>query len=59
MANSTKFFLFFISGLVITAFGVGGVENSLTFQELVSGISVSGLGLLMMYMSTVYAPKEQ
>lgn len=58
MANSTKFFLFFTLGLVITGFGVGGVENSISNEQLIPSIGVAVLGLTLMYLSTVYANKE-
>lgn len=59
MANSTKFFLLFMTGLIITGFGVGGVENSMTNRELIASVCTAGLGLLSMYLSTIYANKEQ
>jgi len=54
MANTTKFFLLFAMGLTITGFGVGGVENSQTAQQLIASSFTAGLGLLAMYLSTIY-----
>lgn len=58
MANSTKFFILFTLGLVATGFGVGGVENSMTNEQLIPSVGVAMLGLTLMYLSTVYANKE-
>lgn len=38
----------FIAGLLITMGGVGGVENSITNQELFGSVLVSVVGLLTM-----------
>ena len=46
-------FLLFVFGLIMTAFGVGGVEHSLTNTELVTAVLVSGLGLALMYVGTL------
>jgi hypothetical protein len=55
MKSTTKFFLLFVTGLVITGFGVGGVEGSTNTQQLVASVFTAGLGLLMIYLSTIYA----
>jgi hypothetical protein len=38
----------FTVGLVLTAFGVGGVEQSLDSEGLLAGAMVSSLGLMIM-----------
>ena len=38
----------FTVGLLITLFGVGGVEQSITNMELLSGVLVSVVGLMVM-----------
>lgn len=43
----------FVFGLIMTMFGVGGVENSVTNTELLSGVAVSVLGLGLMYCGTL------
>ncbi len=43
----------FIAGLILTMAGVGGVENSLSNDELFGGIFISVLGLLAMYAATL------
>lgn len=40
--------LVFVVGLLITGFGVGGVENSITDMELLSAVVVAGAGLMTM-----------
>ncbi len=52
MKTNTAFALF-ILGLILTMFGVGGVENSLTDLQLLSSIAVSAVGLLIMYVGTL------
>ena len=52
MKTNTAFGLF-IFGLVLTMFGVGGVENSITNIELLSAVAVSALGLGLMYCGTL------
>ena len=46
-------FLLFVFGLIMTAFGVGGVEHSITNGELLSSLAVSVLGLALMYVGTL------
>ena len=53
MTTDTKVFLFMMLGLVLTMFGVGGVENSITNTELLSSLAVSALGLLLMWVATL------
>ncbi len=52
MKTNTAFALF-IFGLILTMFGVGGVENSVTDSELLAGVAVSALGLGIMYCGTL------
>ena len=52
MKNSTAMILF-VAGLVLTMFGVGGVENSITDGELLGSVLASLTGLLIMYAGTV------
>jgi hypothetical protein len=52
MKTNTAFALF-IFGLILTMFGVGGVENSVTDSELLAGVAVSALGLGIMYSGTL------
>jgi hypothetical protein len=40
-------------GLLLTMFGVGGVENSITNTELFSSLAVSVVGLGLMYCGTL------
>jgi hypothetical protein len=40
-------------GLLLTMFGVGGVENSMTNVELFSGLAVSVVGLGIMACGTL------
>jgi hypothetical protein len=40
-------------GLLLTMFGVGGVENSITDTELFSSLAVSVVGLGLMYCATL------
>ena len=53
MTTDTKVFFFMMLGLVLTMFGVGGVENSITNTELLSSLAVSALGLLLMWVATL------
>ena len=43
----------FMFGLLLTMFGVGGVENSITDTELISALAVSLVGLGTMYCGTL------
>ena len=52
MTTHTTFALF-IFGLILTMFGVGGVENSITNPELLTAVAVSALGLGLMYCGTL------
>jgi hypothetical protein len=38
-----------VLGFLLTAFGVGGVENSITDTELLAAVAVSITGLALMY----------
>lgn len=52
MKTNTGMALFML-GLVLTMFGVGGVENSITNTELFSALAVSLVGLGTMYCGTL------
>jgi hypothetical protein len=39
----------FITGLLLTLGGVGGIEHSITDSELLSGVIASAVGLGIMY----------
>ncbi len=55
-AMKTAFLIF--TGIVTTAFGVGGVENSVTNAELVQSLAVAITGLGIMYCGTLMAQRE-
>lgn len=52
MSEREAFFLFIV-GLLITIFGVGGVEQSMDNAGLLSGVLVSVVGLLIMWCGTL------
>jgi hypothetical protein len=52
MKNSTAMTLF-ITGLVVTMFGVGGIEHSMDNAALFAGIAASAVGMLIMYAATL------
>ena len=52
MTNSTAMILF-ITGLLLTMLGVGGIEHSTDDQGLFAGLAASAVGMLIMYASTV------
>ena len=52
MKTSTGFVLIML-GLVMTMFGVGGVENSVTDTELLASVAVAAVGLLIMWAGTL------
>lgn len=52
MSEKSAMFLVF-TGLILTAFGVGGVENSITDTELASSLAVSVVGTLIMWAGTL------
>jgi hypothetical protein len=52
MKTNTAFGIFML-GLIVTMFGVGGVENSIADSELLSSLAVSAVGLLLMWVSTL------
>ena len=52
MSERSAMFLVF-TGLILTAFGVGGVENSITDTELLSSVAVSLVGTLIMWAGTL------
>jgi hypothetical protein len=49
--NSAMFL--FITGLLLTLGGVGGIEQSITDMELVQGLIISAVGLAVMYCGTM------
>jgi len=55
----SKVMFLFVTGLITTAFGVGGVENSITNSELLSALAVSITGLGIMWCSTLMMGQEQ
>ncbi len=54
MQNTTKFFLLFVTGLIITAGAAGGLDTAETLQDILALTFTAGLGLLAMYLSTIY-----
>jgi len=52
MSERSAMFLVF-TGLILTMFGVGGVENSVTDTELLSSVAVSLVGTLIMWAGTL------
>ena len=48
MSQKESFFLFIV-GLLMTGFGIGGVENSIATSDLLSSTLVALLGLAVMY----------
>ena len=59
MSRDSQVFLVFITGLITTAFGVGGVEHSLTNVELLQALAVSLTGLGIMWCATLMMRAEQ
>ena len=52
MKNSTAMILF-VTGLILTMLGVGGVESSMDNAALFAGVAASVTGLLIMYAGTL------
>ena len=52
MKTNTAGIVFFL-GLIVTMFGVGGVENSILDSELMLSVLVSAVGLAIMYCATL------
>lgn len=52
MKTNTAFGLF-IFGLILTMFGVGGIEQSVENTALISSVLVSIVGLAIMYVGTL------
>lgn len=48
MSEREAFFIFF-TGLLVTIFGVGGIEQSMDDMGLLNGVAVSVVGLLIMW----------
>ena len=54
----TKIFFMFFTGLMVTMFGVGGIEQSITDLELLQSIGVSVTGLGILWCSTLMMRQE-
>lgn len=52
MSERTAMFLV-VTGLLLTAFGVGGIESSMDDQGLFAGLVVSLVGTLIMWSGTL------
>ena len=52
MKNSTAMILF-VTGLILTMFGVGGIEHSMDNAALFAGVAASAVGMLIMYAATL------
>ena len=52
MSERTAFFVFFV-GFLVTAFGVGGIEQSMDDAGLLAGTAVSLVGCLIMWAGTL------
>ena len=52
MTANQSMFLFTV-GFLMTFGGVGGIENSMSNAELITGTIVSGVGLLVMWCGTL------
>ena len=48
-----------MTGIVTTALGLGGVENSITNAELVQGLAVSVVGLMIMAVTVLMIKREE
>ena len=53
MSSANTSFLCFTLGLLLTLGGVGSIETSDTTASLISGVLVSGVGLLVMWYGTI------
>ncbi len=47
-----------IAGIVGAGFGVGGVENSVTNEQLIASIGVAVTSLMLMYLGTLLVKEE-
>ena len=45
-------FAVFMFGLILTGFGVGGIENSIEDRDLLSSLAVAVVGLMIMFAGT-------
>lgn len=52
MKTNAAMFIFVV-GLIVTLFGVGGIESSITDQELAQSVIVALVGLLITWVSTL------
>ena len=52
MSERTAMFLV-VTGLLLTAFGVGGIEQSMDDAGLLAGVAVSLVGTLIMWAGTL------
>jgi uncharacterized membrane protein (UPF0136 family) len=53
MTRANVSFLCFTLGFLLTLGGVGGIETGETTASLISGVIVSGVGLLVMWYGTI------
>lgn len=53
MVSANQGMFVFIVGMIITAFAVGGVENSITDSQLLTAIMVAVTGLGCMFCGTL------
>lgn len=54
----TRVMFLFLTGLITTMFGVGGVENSITDTELLQALAVSVTGLGILWCATLMMQQE-
>ena len=47
-----------VAGIVGAMFGVGGVENSVEFTDLVASVGVAVTSLMLMYVGTLLVKEE-
>lgn len=52
MKTNAAMFIFVV-GMIVTLFGVGGIEASITDTELAQSIAVALVGLLLAWVSTL------
>lgn len=53
-----SFYFVFITGLLLTLGGVGGIEHSVTDAELTSSLLISVVGLAIMYCGSLMLQKN-
>lgn len=47
-----------VAGIVGAGFGVGGVENAMTTEDMIASIGVAVTSLMLMYMGTLLVREE-